>query len=252
MERAEEAGNLSATFARLDREGAWIPGTPNDRYWSDRERAVMLAEARFVSSMNSASYGAFEEGGAKSRCCLSDKEAQTQCGLYKGKCCFYSLRHVCAANGTAAVTQRYTGLTKTWADISALLEGRRVLVIGDSVSHQTFEAAVCDIYRHGYTQTSAHNCENEPNDENKAICCYKFSAAGRAKAFSLCFAWMAEYNKLSFEKMLAVSNAQVLIFNLGLWYGDAEEPGTCADDLQADLKSSFNISAKWADACMQI
>jgi hypothetical protein len=249
----EVEANLTATFEGLDREGTWLEGDLNDRYWSDRERTVIREQQTRLQALgNSASYGAFEESDGQN-CCSGGK-----CGLYNGKCCFYFLRHVCsAANTTAAITKRYSSLTKSWQQVVELIAGRTMLFIGDSVSHQTYEAAVCDLYRHGFIKETPspagdmpQECDDEP--DKCANSCQHFVGAngvanGSNSAVTLCFQWMAEFNKTIFVRALAnpANPVNVVVFNLGLWYGDSEVPGECAADLLSDLKTAFSLGAEW-------
>jgi hypothetical protein len=270
--------NLTAVYASLDHDAKWLDGDVSDSYWSARERAVIQDQEQVVKQ-GIATYGAYEYFADRNQvqsngCCTTHWSAEhppSSCGLYGGMCCFYSLRHICAAaNNTAAVTKRYSGFTRGWGEVADQLQGRTMLFVGDSVSHQTFEAAVCDLHRHGFVAEEAvlsaggsDHCVTEEEFSSKKVCCQRFvsasTSAGAKSAGStvnpsgasatLCFMWMAEFNKTDLIRGLAHTDhpIHVLVINLGLWYGDSEQPGECALDLTADLKTAFSLGTAWAE-----
>jgi hypothetical protein len=262
-------------MARLE-QGHWQIGQAADPYWLPSERKAMLRQEEYVSGLRKkgkATYAevdlTWEEGHPSSHSSLCCNGEGGTCGLYEGdgECCFYQLRHTCGPGNTSSITSLFsTSSGANMQSVAKALNGKTILIAGDSVSHQTFAAAKCDLHRHNFsvkTSTWEDWCEGQGNElqEYKSVdvngspqspCCHEFERQGEdggaidKVTLRLCFLWLPFYSDKHFVS--ALSHADVVIFNLGLWYTVTSKVGACTSKLQAAVTQALTRVVEWIGA----
>ena len=245
--------NFSAMLAVLD-AGHWEKGDIEDQqYLLPREREVLLEETQ-PKPDKEPTFGEWEVKAKKPgphvgpQCCTAGaKSLKKTCQLYDSsgenrpwgrECCFYQLsRHACGSGNMTAVLSKFsTSSGVGMGDIAAMLPGKTLLIVGDSVSHQTFEAAQCALFRSGMQAEG----KKSRNQDRSAMDCRAFKGG-----LKLCYLEMQMFNKTDLRAGLDKAAADVLLINLGLWYGDPTSAHECASDLMAHTQAAMQAGQEW-------
>jgi hypothetical protein len=177
------------------------------------------------------------------------------------QCCFFHLRHNCGPpTSTAPITRRFSKSMGThFGNIADSNHNKTILFIGDSISHQTFEAAACSLNRHGFTEMFS-DCAavlNEPKDlvdqgaiSNKEayrgkVCCTSFvrprTAAYHESATRLCYSWDPVLAYITAESL---ANIDIVLFNAGLWFNNIAT-STVRQKLQNSIEGMVSLITDW-------
>jgi hypothetical protein len=143
------------------------------------------------------------------------------------QCWFFHLHKTCGPpTSTAPFTRRFsTSLKTNFGDIADSFPNTTILFIGDSISHQAFEAAACSLNRHGFTEmirdcpAAAGQTDLCQHSNPGVVCCASFTrlstAAHREGTIRLCFSWDPQ---MQFMKAEILADVDVVLFNAGLWF----------------------------------
>ena len=144
-------GNLSAVLGDLD-AGHWIlgGGPRSDPFW--REDEVLVIDDTTAKTAGIATFEEADSDWGNWEC--GNKLYQDPKHAGAPNCCFYYMTHLCAGATPEALTKRFsTSSGMSMHNIGTAFPKRVILFFGDSLSHQSFEAASCDLRRNGWVQT---------------------------------------------------------------------------------------------------